>query len=198
MVEQGVDRAGAVKPAAAAEAAVARRARLEGAGPVDHHRSRNEGAAGRPRSPRPGSWFDASPDCSLRTDCAFPGPGHEPRFHHATRSAASPHIRWVSDTRTKIPHARGRGARKGGAILVDGVLQPGPPRPPPARTRETGPVPVRGRVMVEIQPSGRRPPEQRPGWHTATARPAACGRQQRSRSGACARARSRRARRTSG
>src|SRR4051812_13332991 len=54
----------------------------------------------------------------------FPGPSHEPLFHHATRSAASPHIRWVDTTRTKIPPARGRGARKSGAILLDGVSQP--------------------------------------------------------------------------
>src|SRR4051794_34220030 len=93
----GGDWAGAVKPAAAATAAVARRARLEGAGPVSHHRSRNEGAAGRCRSraSRPGSPRLLTARCEPTV--RFPGPDHEPNFimrpgrpHHLTSGGWTP------------------------------------------------------------------------------------------------------------
>ena len=199
MVEQGIGRAGAVKPAAAATAAVARRARLEGAGPVDHHRSRNESAAGRPRSPRPGSWFDASPDCSLRTGCAFPRP-HEPRSHPATRSAASPHIRsGVGHPHHNPSCTRARGSGRAGSFSETGILQPWGPtttaRPDPRNRLETG---SRTGYRLRFSSSRRPPPGQCPAWQTATARSEAFARQQRSRSAGCGRAGSQRTRQTSG
>jgi hypothetical protein len=198
MVERGTT--GPARSSPQPPRAVARRARLEGAGPVAHHRSRNEGAAGRcrSRSSRLGSWFSAPPDCALRTDCAFPRSKPRARFHHATRSAASPHIRWVDTTRTTIPPARGRGARKGrghsvrrrlAAKALDGHRPPGPAKPVRCRSAD---------LVCDLKPSGRRPPERRPGSHSATAQPAACGLRRRWRSGAPARAPFRRAWRTIG
>ena len=141
MVERGIDRAGAVKPAAAATAAVARRARLEGAGPVDHHRSRNESAAGRSRSPRPGSWFDASPDCSLRTGCAFPRPRAPISSCDPIGRITSHPVGWRTPAPKSLMH-EGEGLGKGGALLGKrrlAAMGPHGHRPPgpaePARNR---------------------------------------------------------------
>jgi len=179
-------------------AAVARRARLEGAGPVSHHRSRNEGAADRcrSRSSRPGSWFSAPPDCALRTGCAFSR--SKPR---ALVSSCDPIGRITSHpvgghhphqnsscTRTRGSEGRGHSVRRRlAAKALDGHRPPGPAKP--VRSADFA-------LVCDLKPSGRRPPERRPGSRSATARPAACGPRRRSRSGAPARAPSRPAWRT--
>ena len=118
----------------------------------------------------------------------------------------------VSDTRTIIPHARGRGAQEGrDPSRKSASCSHGPPRPPPgSRASQSDALPPQGDPRSRLETSSRTgyrlrfsssrrpPPGQCPAWQTATARSEACARQQRSRSAGCGRAGSQRTRQTSG
>ena len=127
-------------------------------------------------------------------------PGHEPRSHPATRSAASPHIRpGVGHPHHNPSCTRARGSERAGSFSETGILQPWAPtttaRPDPRSRLETG---SRTGYRLRFSSSRRPPPGQCPAWQTATARSEAFARQQRSRSAGCGRAGSQRTRQTSG
>ena len=93
--------------------------------------------------PRRGEFLS----CALHPSSVIVIPGIQaasPVCLHATRSAASTHIRRVPSTRTIISHSRGRRARHGrGQSMQDGVLQPcfstTTARPDPRNRSGTGP-----------------------------------------------------------
>jgi hypothetical protein len=135
---------------------------------------------------------------TARREPAVRSPGHEPRSHPATRSAASPHIRpGVGHPHHNPSCTRARGSGRAGSFSETGILQPWGPtttaRPDPRNQLGTG---SRTGSRLRFSSSRRPPPGQCPAWQTATARSEAFARQQRSLSAGCAG--SQRTRQTSG
>ena len=139
--------------------------------------------------PRRGEFLS----CALHPNSVIVIPGIQaarPVCLHATRSAASTHIRRVPSPRPQSLVHEDDGLGMGGANLCrTASCSHASQRPPPARTRGTDPEPVRGGgCKVRLSSSGQRPRERHPGSRIATERSAAYEPPRRSRCDGCARA----------